>query len=571
MKLLWKYLKKYKKEAVIAPLFKMLEAFFDLYVPLVTAQIIDVGIKNGDTAYILTRCGILVLLGLVGLICSITAQFFAAKAAVYGSADLRRALFEKVQSLGFSDFDTVGTDTVITRLTSDVDHVQNGVNLVLRLFLRSPFVVAGSVIMSFMIDFRMGLIFLCTVLILSLIVFIIMRITMPKYKETQSALDGVLGSTRENLTGVRVIRAFGREQSEIESFERKNNILNSLRISVGKISALMNPLTVSIINIAIIAVLYTGAVRINIGTLGQGEVIALINYLNQILVELVKFATLVVQVSKALASLIRVEQIFALQPSMQFAASDKFEGKADICFENVSMRYENAGENSLDNISFVIPEGSSVGVIGGTGSGKTTLVNLIPRFYDVTEGKVTVGGKDVRDFGKEELRGMIGTVMQKTWLSSGTVRSNLLWGGEADDEELWSALDIAQAADFVRKKGGLDIQVSQGGRNFSGGQRQRLTVARALVMRPKILILDDSTSALDLATDAALRKGIDEMRRKSGMTVFNVSQRVSGIMNCDLILVLDDGNLVGQGTHEELLESCGIYREIYDSQKGAEI
>lgn len=571
MRILWKYLKSYKKETIIAPLFKMLEAVFDLYVPLVTAQIIDVGIKNGDTSYILTRCGILVLLGFVGLVCSITAQFFAAKAAVYGTADLRRALFDKVQSLSFSDFDTVGADTLITRLTSDVDHVQNGVNLVLRLFLRSPFVVAGSVIMSFMIDFKMGLVFLCTVFILSLIVFIIMRVTMPRYKETQSALDDVMSSTRENLTGVRVIRAFGREQSETESFEKKNNRLNFLKISVGRISALMNPLTVSIINIAVIAVLYTGAVRINIGTLGQGEVIALINYLNQILIELVKFATLVVQVSKAFASLVRVRQIFEMEPRMRFESADNFAGEADVCFENVSMRYENAGANSLNNISFSIPKGTSVGVIGGTGSGKTTLVSLIPRFYDVLEGKITVGGKDVRDFGREELRSMIGTVMQKAWLSSGTVRSNLLWGGDADDDDLWLALDIAQASDFVRKKGGLDAEVSQGGRNFSGGQRQRLTVARALVMKPEILILDDSTSALDLATDAALRKGIDNMREKSGMTVFNVSQRVSGIMNCDLILVLDDGNLVGKGTHEELLRSCEIYREIYDSQRSAAI
>ncbi len=571
MKLLWKYIKKYKKEAVIAPLFKMLEAFFDLYVPIVTAQIIDVGIKNGDTTYILTRCGILILLGLVGLICSITAQFFAAKAAVFGASDLRRALFDKVQTLSFSDFDTVGTDTIITRLTSDVDHVQNGINLVLRLFLRSPFVVAGSVIMSFMIDYKIGLIFLFAVAVLALIVFIIMRITMPKYKETQTALDEVLGSTRENLTGVRVVRAFGREQSEIEDFDKKNNALNHIKIAVGRISALMNPMTVSIINIAIIAVLYTGAVRINIGTLGQGEVIALINYLNQILVELVKFATLVVQVSRALASLKRVEHVFNLQPRMQFKNDGIIPAKGvEICFEDVSMCYENAGENSLNDISFKVPVGASVGVIGGTGSGKTTLVNLIPRFYDVSQGKVTVGGKDVRDFGKEELRGMIGTVMQKTWLFSGTVRSNLLWGKNATDEELWSALETAQAADFIRKKGGLDAPVSQGGRNFSGGQRQRLTIARALVMQPKILILDDSTSALDLATDASLRRGIDEMRKHADMTVITVSQRVSGIMNCDLILVLDDGRLVGRGTHEELLRSCEVYKEIYDSQNGAQ-
>ncbi len=565
MKLLWKFLKKYKAEAITAPLFKMLEAIFDLYVPLVTAQIIDVGIKNGDTAYILSRCGILILLGIVGLTCSITAQFFAAKAAVYSASDLRSALFNRVQALGFSEMDTVGADTIITRLTSDVDHVQNGLNLFLRLFLRSPFVVAGSLIMSFMIDFSVGLIFLAVVVLLFIAVFVIMAITMPRYKGVQDSLDKVLGSTRENLTGVRVIRAFGREREETESFNKENERLTRLKITVGRISALMNPLTVSVINMAIIAVLYTGAVKINVGALGQGEVIALINYLTQILIELVKFATLTVQISRAMASAGRVEQLYKLEPKMAFTAKEEAQSY-DIEFKNVSLCYENAGADSLFGISFAIKEGMSVGVIGGTGSGKTSLINLIPRFYDVTGGSITVGGRDVKDFGKEELRSKIGTVMQKTWLSSGTVRSNLTWGKNADDGELWKALKIAQADEFVKEKGGLDTEVLQGGRNFSGGQRQRLSIARALVINPKILILDDSTSALDVATDARLRGEIDALRKKYNTTVFTVSQRISGIINCDLILVLDDGKLVGKGSHEELLKNCEVYKEIYYSQ-----
>lgn len=566
MKLLWKYIKKYKAEAITAPLFKMLEAVFDLYVPLVTAQIIDVGIKNGDMSYVLSRCGILILLGIVGLICSITAQYFAAKAAVYSASDLRSALFNKVQALGFSEMDTVGADTVITRLTSDIDHFQNGLNLFLRLFLRSPFVVAGSVIMSFMIDFNVGLIFLSAVVLLFIAVFVIMFVTMPKYKEVQSSLDTVLGKTRENLTGVRVIRAFGREEQETESFNAQNSRLTKLKIAVGRISALMNPITVSIINVAIIAVLYTGAVKINVGSLGQGEVIALINYLTQILIELVKFATLTVQISRAMASASRVEQLYNLEPKMKFNPKNGGNNNCDIEFKNVSLCYENAGADSLFDINFTVKEGLCVGVIGGTGSGKTSLVNLIPRFYDATKGSVTLGGRDVKDFGKEELRSLIGTVMQKTWLSSGTVRSNLTWGKDADDSELWQALEIAQAADFIREKGGLDAEVLQGGKNFSGGQRQRLSIARALVINPKILILDDSTSALDVSTDYKLRRGIDELRKNYNTTVFTVSQRVSGIMNCDLILVLDDGKLVGKGTHGELLKNCEVYKEIYYSQ-----
>ena len=574
MKYLLEYLKHYKKESILAPLFKMLEALFDLFVPIVVADIINVGIGNQDNKYIMQRCGILVLLALIGIACSFTAQFFAARASVGCAAGLRHSLFAHIQKLGYSEIDTIGTSTLITRMTSDINQVQNGINMVLRLFLRSPFIVFGAMIMAFTINVKIALVFLAAIPVLSVIVFGIMKITSPLYKKIQGILDCVLGITRENLTGVRVIRAFGKEDSEVERFENDNNQLTSMQLHVGHISALMNPLTYVVVNLATIAILKMGAVRIDSGVLMSGDVVALVNYMSQILVELVKLANLIVLLSKAMASLHRVQDVLDTEPSMKFVETENreqtdkkkdYEDEA-VAFENVSLTYAGAGEESLTNISFHAKKGQTIGVIGGTGSGKSSLVNLIPRFYDATSGQVRVMGIPVKEWDREELRKSVSVVMQKAQLFTGTIRSNLLWGNqEATDEELWKALELAQAAEFVHAKPqGLDEVVEQGGRNFSGGQKQRLTIARALVKQPDILILDDSASALDFATDAALRKALATL--PGDITVFIVSQRTSSLKHADRILVLDDGQVADQGTHGELLKRCEVYREIYESQ-----
>lgn len=572
MKYLLEHLKHYKKESILAPLFKMLEALFDLFVPIVVADIINVGIGNQDNVYIMQRCGILVLLALIGIGCSFTAQFFAARASVGCAARLRHSLFAHIQKLGYSEIDTIGTSTLITRMTSDINQVQNGINMVLRLFLRSPFIVFGAMIMAFTINVKIALVFLAAIPVLSVIIFGIMKITSPLYKKIQGRLDSVLGITRENLTGVRVIRAFGKEESEVERFENNNDQLTSMQLHVGHISALMNPLTYVVVNLAIIAILKMGATSINSGILLSGDVVALVNYMSQILVELVKLANLIVLLSKAMASLHRVQDVLDTEPAMKFvenavpANENDAYGKEAVGFENVSLTYAGAGEESLTNISFSAKKGQTIGVIGGTGSGKSSLVNLIPRFYDATAGQVRVMGKPVKEWGREELRSSVSVVMQKAQLFAGTIRSNLLWGNtEATDEELWKALELAQAAEFVHAKPQeLDEVVEQGGRNFSGGQKQRLTIARALVKQPDILILDDSASALDFATDAALRKALATL--PDDITVFIVSQRTSSLKHADKILVLDDGQIADQGTHEELLEKCDVYREIYESQ-----
>lgn len=574
MKYLLEHLKHYKKESILAPLFKMLEALFDLFVPIVVADIINVGIGNQDNKYIMQRCGILVLLALIGIACSFTAQFFAARASVGCAAGLRHSLFAHIQKLGYSEIDTIGTSTLITRMTSDINQVQNGINMVLRLFLRSPFIVFGAMIMAFTINVKIALVFLAAIPVLSVIVFGIMKITSPLYKKIQGRLDCVLGITRENLTGVRVIRAFGKEDSEVERFENDNNQLTSMQLHVGHISALMNPLTYVVVNLATIAILKMGAVRIDSGVLMSGDVVALVNYMSQILVELVKLANLIVLLSKAMASLHRVQDVLDTEPSMKFVETENreqtdkkkdYEDEA-VAFENVSLTYAGAGEESLTNISFHAKKGQTIGVIGGTGSGKSSLVNLIPRFYDATSGQVRVMGIPVKEWDREELRKSVSVVMQKAQLFTGTIRSNLLWGNqEATDEELWKALELAQAAEFVHAKPqGLDEVVEQGGRNFSGGQKQRLTIARALVKQPDILILDDSASALDFATDAALRKALATL--PGDITVFIVSQRTSSLKHADRILVLDDGQVADQGTHGELLKRCEVYREIYESQ-----
>ena len=576
MKKLLIYLRDYKKESILAPAFKMLEATFDLLVPLVMAAIINTGIANKDKGYILTRCGIPVLLGVIGLTCSITAQYFAAKAAVGFSAKLRHALFAHIQSLGFAETDKLGTSTLITRMTSDINQVQSGLNLFLRLFLRSPFIVIGSIVMAFIVSPKAAVIFVITIPVLSVVVFGVMLITMPMYRKVQGGLDGILGITRENLTGVRVIRAFGREEQEKTRFEAQNDLLVRSQLLVGKISALMNPLTYVIINLAIVAILNNGSIQINVGNMQQGDVIALVNYMNQILVELVKLANLIIQVTKAMACADRVASVLAVENKMEFSckenstfAKSTAEGEPEeVVFQHVSFTYEGAGAETLSDISFSVKKGQTVGIIGATGSGKSTLVSLLARFYDATDGQIQIGGHDIRSYAREDLREKIGVVMQKAQLFSGTIRSNLLWGNQnASEETLWSALETAQAAEFVRKKEkGLDDPVEQGGRNLSGGQKQRLTIARALVKKPEILVLDDSASALDFATDAALRKAIRE--QKNEMTVFIVSQRTSSLMHADLILVLDDGKTVGMGTHEELLAACPVYQEIYESQFG---
>ena len=567
MRKLLRFLKDYKKESILSPLFKLLEASFELFVPLVMAAIIDTGIGNKDGGFILKMCGILILLALVGLTCSITAQYFAAKAAVGFATKVRHALFDHIQKLSYTEMDTAGTDTMITRMTSDINQAQSGVNMVLRLFLRSPFIVFGAMIMAFTIDVKAALIFVVTIPVLSVVVFGIMIITIPLFRRVQASLDKVLGVTRENLTGSRVIRAFNKEQEEIADFDESNEKLTDVQLFVGKISALMNPLTYIIINVALVILIWTGAIQVNIGKISQGEVVALVNYMSQILVELVKLANLIITVTKAIACGNRVQSIFEMETSMVDGNGSKKEDTGcTVEFRNVSMRYKGAGADTLTGIDFKAKPGDTIGIIGGTGSGKSSVVNLIPRFYDVTEGQVMVDGMDVRDYKITDLRDKIGIVPQKAVLFAGTVRSNLAWGKEdATEEEMQQALSVAQAAEVVDKKDGkLDAEVEQGGKNFSGGQKQRLTIARALVKQPEILIMDDSSSALDYATDAKLRQAIHNMPNRP--TVFIVSQRAASIMYADKIIVLDDGTVAGAGTHEELLKDCSVYQEIYYSQ-----
>ena len=567
------YLKDYKKESILAPLFKLLEAFFELMVPLVMANIIDYGISNRNMGYIGKMGLLLLLLGVVGLASSITAQFFAAKAAVGFSTKLRQALFDHIEDLSFTDIDKAGTSTMITRMTSDVNQVQSGINMTLRLFLRSPIIVFGAMIMAFTIDVKCALIFVVAIPLLSVVVFGIILSTIPMYKKVQSKLDQVLGITRENLTGVRVIRAFHQEAKEADRFRENNEALSAMQIFVGKISACMNPVTYIIVNGAIIALIYTGAVQVNIGNLSQGEVVAIINYMNQILVELVKLANLIVTMTKALACADRVASVFDIGADAAYVGAqdqelaDKVDQKAPFLdFKHVSLTYQGAGAPTLQDMNFTVNRGDTVGIIGGTGSGKTSLVNLIPGFYPVTEGEILLEGRDIRTMSDEELRGRIGVVPQKAVLFKGTIRSNLQWGKpDATEEEMWKALELAQASEVVDgKPGKLDATVAQNGKNFSGGQRQRLTIARALVRNPEILILDDSASALDYATDAKLRAAIRTLEDKT--TTFIVSQRASTIRHADKIIVLDDGEIAGMGTHDELLKDCTVYQEIYYSQ-----
>ena len=573
MKRLMMYLKDYKKESILAPLFKLLEAFFELLVPLVMANIIDYGISNRNMGYIGKMGLLLLLLGVVGLASSITAQFFAAKAAVGFSTKLRQALFDHIEDLSFTDIDKAGTSTMITRMTSDVNQVQSGINMTLRLFLRSPIIVFGAMIMAFTIDVKCALIFVVAIPLLSVVVFGIILSTIPMYKKVQSKLDQVLGITRENLTGVRVIRAFHQEAKEADRFRENNEALSAMQIFVGKISACMNPVTYIIVNGAIIALIYTGAVQVNIGNLSQGEVVAIINYMNQILVELVKLANLIVTMTKALACADRVASVFDIGADAAYVGAqdqelaDKVDQKAPFLdFKHVSLTYQGAGAPTLQDMNFTVNRGDTVGIIGGTGSGKTSLVNLIPGFYPVTEGEILLEGRDIRTMSDEELRGRIGVVPQKAVLFKGTIRSNLQWGKpDATEEEMWKALELAQASEVVDgKPGKLDATVAQNGKNFSGGQRQRLTIARALVRNPEILILDDSASALDYATDAKLRAAIRTLEDKT--TTFIVSQRASTIRHADKIIVLDDGEIAGMGTHDELLKDCTVYQEIYYSQ-----
>ena len=567
------YLKDYKKESILAPLFKLLEAFFELMVPLVMANIIDYGISNRNMGYIGKMGLLLLLLGVVGLASSITAQFFAAKAAVGFSTQLRQALFDHIEDLSFTDIDKAGTSTMITRMTSDVNQVQSGINMTLRLFLRSPIIVFGAMIMAFTIDVKCALIFVVAIPLLSVVVFGIILSTIPMYKKVQSRLDQVLGITRENLTGVRVIRAFHQEAKEEERFRENNEALSAMQIFVGKISACMNPVTYVIVNGAIIALIYTGAVQVNIGNLSQGEVVAIINYMNQILVELVKLANLIVTMTKALACAERVASVFDIGADAAYvgAQNQKLADKVDksapfLDFKHVSLTYQGAGAPTLQDMNFTVNRGDTVGIIGGTGSGKTSLVNLIPGFYPATEGEILLEGRDIKTMSDEELRGRIGVVPQKAVLFKGTIRSNLQWGKpDATEEEMWKALELAQASEVVEGKDGkLDATVAQNGKNFSGGQRQRLTIARALVRESEILILDDSASALDYATDAKLRAALRTLEDKT--TTFIVSQRASTIRHADKIIVLDDGEIAGMGTHDELLKDCTVYQEIYYSQ-----
>lgn len=569
MKQILKYLKEYKKECICAPLFKLLEASFELIVPLVMAAIIDNGITASDKPYIWKMGGVLVLLAAVGLASSVTAQYFAAKAAVGFSTKLRHILFEKIESLSFSKMDTVGTSTLITRMTSDINQVQSGVNLVLRLFLRSPFIVFGAMAMAFTVNVRAAMVFVVTIPLLSIVVFSVMAASLPLYKKVQSSLDTVLSHTRENLEGTRVIRAFNKQNDEIDSFNRDNELLTNMQQVVGRISALTNPLTFIIINIATIAVIVSGGKQVYAGILTQGEVVALVNYMSQILVELIKLANLIVQVTKAVACGNRIADVLSI-PSKLPEKNPKLigakDGAPEVEFDHVCMTYEGAADETLTDISFTVQKGQTIGIIGGTGSGKSSLVNLIPRFYDATKGTIRIQGNDINDYDAVQLRDKIGVVMQKAVLFAGTIADNLRWGkNDATEEEMWKALDIAQATEVVKgKEGGLDYMIEQGGKNLSGGQKQRLTIARAVVKDPDILILDDSASALDFATDASLRAALKGMH--GDKTIFIVSQRTSSIQFADNIIVLDDGQMVGFGPHEELLETCETYKEIYDSQ-----
>ena len=566
MKKLLVYLKGYEKETVLAPLFKMLEALFELFVPLVMAAVIDVGIGGHDRGYVIRMCLVLIALGVIGLACSITAQYFAAKAATGFSTVLRRELFAHIQSLSYTEMDNLGTSTLITRMTSDINQVQSGVNLVLRLFLRSPFIVFGAMVMAFTVDVKAAMIFVVAIPMLSVVVFGIMIWTMPLYRRVQGALDKVLGLTRENLTGVRVIRAFCLEEQEQTHFREKNERLTDMQKFVGKISGLMNPLTYIIVNGAVVVLLHTGAIRVDQGIITTGAVVALVNYMNQILVELVKLANLIINITKSVACGNRIQSVLEIPSSMKNGSDTNLARADEVVFDHVGLTYAQAGTESLTDIDFSAKAGQMIGIIGGTGSGKSSLVNLIPRFYDATAGAVKINGKNVKDFDLETLRKMVGIVPQKAVLFKGTIEDNLRWGKkDATEEELWEALETAQAAEFVRERAdGLQAKIDQGGKNLSGGQRQRLTIARALVGHPGILILDDSASALDFATDAALRKALREM--KGNPIVFIVSQRTSSIRHADQIIVLDDGMVAGIGTHQELLENCPVYQEIHYSQ-----
>lgn len=583
MKDILKYIKNYKWESILAPLFKLLEACFELTVPLVVAAIIDKGINDGEitnrltnflfgwmtwngTNYVLSMCAILVVLGLVGLISAVSAQFFAAKAAVGFSKELRNDLFDKIQSLSYYEIDHLGTSKMITRMTSDVNQVQSGVNLVLRLFMRSPFIVFGAMIMAYLIDLTAGNIFLVSIFILSIIVFTIMLISIPLYKKVQGNLDQVTLSTRETLTGVRVIRAFCKEEEEISQFKVRNNRLYNSQMFVGRISALMNPLTYVVINVAIIILIKFGAVKVNIGSLSQGQVVALYNYMSQILVELIKLANLIITVTKSFASADRIAEILRIQTVLSHKGEQVENSNGYIEFRNVGVKYYKNGANALSDVSFAVKRGQTVGIIGGTGSGKTTLVNLLAHFYDCSEGQIIIDGQDVKNIDDTFLREQIGIVPQKAVLFKGTIRENIQWGdSNASDEKIMQAIEVAQASDVIAtKENGLDELVEQGGKNFSGGQRQRLTIARALVKHPNILILDDSASALDYATDAKLRQAIKKLDYNP--TTFIVSQRTASIQQADIIIVLDCGKVVGIGTHDELLRSCDVYQEIYQSQ-----
>lgn len=604
MKELLKYIKDYKKECVLGPLFKLLEACFDLTVPIVMAKIIDEGIAKSDSHFILVYGGVLILLAAVGLLSSITAQYFAAKAAVGFATNLRHGLFKHIESLSFTEMDTVGISTLITRMTSDINQMQSGVNMALRLFLRSPFIVFGAAVMAFTVDVKAAIVFAVVIPILAVVVLGIMTVSMPLYRKVQAGLDGILGRTRQNLTGVRVIRAFDKEEAEKEDFNNENQILTNLQLLVGKISALTNPVTYIFLNVALVVLLYVGAIRVDGGFLTQGKVIALVNYMSQILVELIKLANTIVLSTKAVACGNRIQSVFEMKPSIMddFVSDDEEFGSmkksdnaesskltdeenvlgsekelinksadsiskgAEVVFENVDLTYKGAGDKSLENISFTAPAGSTIGIIGGTGSGKSSLVNLIPRFYDATAGKVLIDGKNVKDYKVSEVRSIVGIVMQKAVLFKGSIRENMKWGNDkATDDEINFALENAQAAEIVSgKDGGLDYMIEQSGRNLSGGQKQRFTIARALVRRPKVLILDDSASALDFATDAKLRKSLKQLGYEP--TTFIVSQRTSSIKHADMILVLDDGKVVGKGTHDELLQNCEVYHEIYMSQ-----
>ncbi len=565
MKKLFIYLKAYKKESILAPTFKLLEAFFDLLTPILIANIINTGIKNNNTSYIFQQFLLLIGLACVGMACSITAQYFAAKSAVGFTTDLRQSLFDHIQSLSYSELDTIGTDTLITRLTSDCNQIQNGLNLALRLLLRSPFIVFGAMIAAFLINFQIALIFLVTIIILLVVVFSIMLISIPLFKKVQKGLDKILSLTRENLTGVRVIRAFRKEEQEINEFDVENQKYTKINEFVGKISALMNPLTYVIINIATIILIQKGALQVNLGNLAQGDVVALYNYMAQIVVELIKLASLIITIDKSIACAERVQSVFEVQSSISYPSTSQItETNEAIAFDHVSFKYEGASENSLNDISFTLNKHQTLGIIGATGAGKSTLVNLISRFYDRTEGTISIDGTDIMNYQKDDLFQKISVVPQKAVLFEGTIRENMKLGNEnATDEEIWKALDIAQATEIVKGKDDqLDHKIEQNGRNLSGGQRQRLTIARAFVKDPEIILLDDSASALDFATDAKLRTAIS----KTNITTVIVSQRTSSIKHADLILVLDDGNLVGKGTHEELMNNCHIYQEIYYSQ-----